>query len=199
MGYQFGNHAVFTNLSLNLERGKKYAIVGQSGSGKSTLLALLLGNLRDYHGKIFYNETDLQTLDENSLLKRINFVSNQTHIFQDTLRNNLTLWDEKITDAQLLCLLEQMNLTDFQSKLAESINEHSLSTGQKQRIGIIRALLHPREILILDEALANLDQQNAQKIEQLFLKQPDLTYLTITHHLTSERAAYFDEVVRLEA
>ena len=55
------------------------------------------------------------------------------------------------------------------------------------------------EILILDEALANLDQQNAQKIEQLFLKQPDLTYLTITHHLTSERAAYFDEVVRLEA
>ena len=53
--------------------------------------------------------------------------------------------------------------------------------------------------MILDEALANLDQQNAQKIEQLFLKQPDLTYLTITHHLTPERAGCFDEVVRLES
>ena len=158
-----------------------------------------MGNLRDYHGKIFYNETDLQTLDENSLLKRINFVSNQTHFFQDTLRNNLTLWNDKITDEQLIYLLEQLNLTDFQNKLSELITENTLSTGQKQRIGLIRALLHPREILILDEALANLDQQNAQKIEQLFLKQPDLTYLTITHHLTPERAAYFDEVVRLEA
>ncbi|MDZ5573893.1 ATP-binding cassette domain-containing protein [Enterococcus cecorum] len=163
------------------------------------ITTLLLGNLRDYHGKIFYNETDLQTLDENSLLKRINFVGNQTHIFQDTLRNNLTLRDEKITDEQLIYLLEQMNLTDFQNKLAESINEHSLSTGQKQRIGLIRALLHPREILILDEALANLDQQNAQKIEQLFLQQSDLTYLTITHHLTPERAGCFDEVMCLEA
>jgi len=199
VGYQFGDQEVFTNLSLNIERGKKYAIVGQSGSGKSTLLALLLGNLRDYHGKIFYNETDLQTLDENSLLKRINFVSNQTHIFQDTLRNNLTLWDDKITDEQLIYLLEQLNLTDFQNKLSELITENTLSTGQKQRIGLIRALLHPRDILILDEALANLDQQNAQKIEQLFLKQADLTYLTITHHLTPKRAAYFDEVVHLEA
>src|SRR5699024_7932627 len=127
--------------SLNIERGKKYAIVGQSGSGKSTLLALLLGNLRDYHGKIFYNETDLQTLDENSLLKRINFVSNQPHIFQDTLRNNLTLWNDKITDEQLIYLLEQLNLTDFQNKLSELITENTLSTGQKQRIGLIRALL----------------------------------------------------------
>ncbi|STP82133.1 ABC transporter ATP-binding protein/permease [Enterococcus cecorum] len=106
---------------------------------------------------------------------------------------------KKITDEQLIYLLEQMNLTDFQNKLAESINEHSLSTGQKQRIGLIRALLHPREILILDEALANLDQQNAQKIEQLFLQQSDLTYLTITHHLTPERTGCFDEVVCLEA
>lgn len=199
VGYQFGDQEVFTNLSLNLEHGKKYAIVGQSGSGKSTLLALLLGNLRDYHGKIFYNETDLQTLDENSLLKRINFVSNQPHIFQDTLRNNLTLWNEAIQDDAILSLLEQMNLADWQTRLDEPITANSLSTGQKQRIGLIRALLHPREILILDEALANLDQQNAQKIEQLFLKQADLTYLTITHHLTPKRAAYFDEVVHLEA
>ena len=72
-----------------------------------------------------------------------------------------------------------------------------LSEGQKQRIGIARALLKGSKIIIMDEATANLDKTNADFIENNLLKNPDITYITVTHHLSSEREKYFDQIIKL--
>ena len=125
------------------------------------------------------------------------YVGSQTHIYNDTLRNNLTLWNEAITDTHIKEALERVNLLSFLSRIDEQVSDGSFSEGQKQRIGLIRAFLKGSSVVIFDEATANLDHKNATRIEHLLLNDPNITYITVTHHLIKENELYFDEIIRL--
>ncbi len=98
IGYAFADREVFKNLDFQFIKGENYAIVGESGSGKSTLIQMLLGNYKDYHGKLVYNHQELATIDENSLIDNIAYISNHTHIYQDTLRNNLKVVQDYLSN-----------------------------------------------------------------------------------------------------
>lgn len=194
-GYSFGEKNIFQQLNFQFKKGKKYAIVGESGSGKSTFIQILLGNYKDYEGKIAYNCQTLAHIDENSLIQQVAYISNHTHIYQDTLRNNLTLWNESFDEASLLEVLEKVNLNSLVSRLDEHIAPDKLSEGQKQRIGIARAYLRNRNFIIMDEATSNIDHKNAKFIEDALLSDSSKTYLTITHHLRPEEKDKFDEII----
>ena len=197
VSYHFGDKAIFEGFTQTFKKGGKYAITGCSGSGKSTLLNIFLGNLKDYEGKILFGQLESKEIDENSIVSECAYVGSQTHIYNDTLRNNLTLWNEAITDTQIKKVLERVNLLSFLSRIDEQVSDGSFSEGQKQRIGLIRAFLKGCSVVIFDEATANLDHNNATRIEHLLLSDPNITYITVTHHLIKGNEPYFDKIIRL--
>lgn len=197
VSYHFGEKAIIEGFTQTFKKGGKYAITGCSGSVKSTLLNMLLGNLKDYEGKILFEKLELKEIDENSIVSNCAYVGSQTHIYNDTLRNNLTLWNEAITDTHIKEALERVNLLSFLSRIDEQVSDGSFSEGQKQRIGLIRAFLKGSSVVIFDEATANLDHNNATRIEHLLLSDPNITYITVTHHLIKENEPYFDKIILL--
>lgn len=197
IGYSFDGKKVFKELDFQFEKGKNYAVIGESGSGKSTLIQMILGNYKNYEGMLVYNDFELAKIDENSLIRKIAYVGSHTHIYQDTLRNNLTLWDDSIYTDRLEEVLEKVNLSSLFVRLDEDISETMLSEGQKQRIGIARAYLKNNDIIIMDEATANLDFLNAKSIEDDLLNDENMTYITVTHHLREEVKNKFKDVVLL--
>ena len=140
---------------------------------------------------------DLAQINTDWFIEQISYVDNHPHIFQDTLRNNLTLWDHSYSDQTIQEVLNRVNLSDFQDRLDTFITSNSLSTGQKQRIAIARMLLLDKPFLLMDEGLANVDAVSAQEIEDTLLADPSLTYLAISHHFSPERLQEFDQVVQL--
>ncbi|KGR72458.1 ATP-binding cassette domain-containing protein [Streptococcus phocae subsp. salmonis] len=197
VGYSFNGKIIFENINGIFEKGKNYAIVGESGSGKSTLINMILGNHKDYVGSVKYNKEELSNIDEAQLLRCISYVGNNTHIYQDSLRNNLTLWDNHIKEEEMISALEHVNLLSLVSRLDDIVNVSMLSEGQKQRIGIARAYLTNRNIIIMDEAMANLDTNNAFLIENQLLKDPTKTYITVSHHLQENLLDQFHEIITL--
>lgn len=198
LNYSFGDNKVFNDFNFTFEKGKKYAIIGESGSGKSTLINILLGNNKDYSGLLKYNASELKNLNESSLVSKISYIGNHTHIFNDTLRNNISFWDTSISNQTIQNILKKVNLLELIPRLDEIVSHDFLSEGQKQRIGIARALLKNRNFIIMDEATANLDRNNANLIEDFLLDNPKITYITITHHLNTESANKFNNIIQLK-
>ena len=98
VGYSFKDKEIFKNINCSFEKGKNYAIVGESGSGKSTLINIILGNNKQYSGSVKYNDVEISDIEESQLFKSVSYIGNITHIYHDSLRNNLTLWDNKINE-----------------------------------------------------------------------------------------------------
>lgn len=198
LNYDYSGLNVLNNFNLDIKKGNKYALIGPSGSGKSTLISILLGNLKDYEGSIKFNNNELKEVESNELINHISFVSDKTHIYNDTLLNNITLWDEYPTEDIQNAILKS-NLQEMETRLNEEISEKDLSEGQKQRIGLARAFLKNRNIIVLDEATANLDSKNSEEIENIILNSPELTYITVTHHLEDDRKSMFDDIISLKS
>jgi len=197
VSYHFGENAIIKGFTQTFKKGEKYAIIGCSGSGKSTLLNMLLGNLKDYEGKILFGKLELKEIDENSIVSACAYVGSQTHIYNDTLRNNLTLWNEAITDTHIKEVLERVNLLSFLSRIDEQVSDGSFSEGQKQRIALARGIIREKKVVLLDEITSNLDKDNAEKIEELLLTNPELTVILITHRLDSDSEQRFTDILRL--
>ncbi|HFR3505443.1 TPA: ATP-binding cassette domain-containing protein, partial [Streptococcus suis] len=174
-------------------RGKKYAIMGESGCGKSTLLKVLLGEIDQYKGDVLING---KPKDKTSnLFDKIAYVNQETFLLNDTLKNNIDL-DSKMTDEEVAILLEKLGLSNFDAQMKIEENGKNLSGGQRQRLALARALARGKDILVLDEATANLDEQTTKLIYDIVLAN-EATVIMITHHLDSETAKRFDEIIKL--
>lgn len=158
---------------------------------------MILGNLKQYEGSVTFNNHEIKTLDENQIIDQVSFIGNNVHIYTDTLANNITLW-ENFSEEELAQALEAAHLGELKNRLYTPISEKELSAGQKQRVGLARAFIRNRHVLIFDEATANLDAKNAQEIETAILNQDRLTYVTIIHHLNEKQKELFDQVVIFE-
>jgi ATP-binding cassette subfamily C protein CydC len=182
---------VFENLSLQLPSNTHTAILGPSGAGKSTIAALLLKLVAPNAGRIRLGPTDIAALPAEALRSRIAYLSQATHLFADTIRNNLRLGDPSADDARLWEALAAAQLTETIHALPDGLNTwlgesgNTLSGGQARRLALARTLLSPAPILILDEPCAGLD--TTTEIE--FLKTlngatKNRTILLIVHRLT---------------
>ncbi len=196
-GYTAGR-PLLRRFDFTAEMGKKYLIKGPSGCGKTTAVDLLLRYYDVTAGRITVDGVPLEEYD--TTYGAITVVRQEAVLFRDTLRNNLTMYRD-IDDGRLMETLRSLGLGRFAGgKALDGLiteNGANLSGGEKKRICLARALLRDTDVLILDEPLANLDEETAGKIEQLLLSIDGRLLLVVSHQFTPERAAAFDGVVDL--
>ena len=193
--FRYGNRELtLQDVNISIRQGEKIALVGESGSGKTTLAKLLLRFYSPEKGKILLDGRDIQSIELSSLRQKIAYVDQNTFLFSDTIRNNLTLGRTDITeeDIQRVCKLSRADT--FISKLPMGLdtqldeNGANLSGGERQRLAIARALLKKPQLLILDEATSNLDTVTEAAIrDTVFELGGDMTCIIIAHRLSTIR------------
>ena len=202
--YPNAEKKIFNNLSLQIKKGEKIAIVGMSGSGKSTLLNLLLRFYDVTSGYISIDNQDLQAISAESLYNLMTIVQQDVYIFDDTLRANITL-NQFFTDEEIRQAVQQSGLESYvldnESGLQALCGENgsNLSGGQKQRVSIARALIRKTPILLLDEATSSLDNQVTTEIESSILDIQNLTALVVTHKLNENILKRYDRILFMKA
>jgi ATP-binding cassette subfamily C protein CydC len=195
---------VFENLSLQLPAGSRIAILGPSGAGKSTIAALLLKLYAPTSGRIRLGAADLAALPAEAVRATIAYLSQTTHLFADTIRNNLLLGDPAADDAKLWAALDAAQLAETIRALPDGLSTwlgeagSTLSGGQGRRLALARTLLSSAPILILDEPCAGLDLATEIAFyETLNTAAPGRTLLLIAHRLTGVEK--LDRIWRLAA
>lgn len=194
---------VLDKINLHIEKGKKYVIVGKSGCGKTTLVKLLAGYYTEYSGKILYDNTDLNMMNENDIVQLSSIIHQNIYMFNESVYDNICL-HEDYSKESIDKAVKASGLNDVIEKLPEGLlyeageNGSNLSGGQRQRIAVARALIRNKPILILDEGTSAIDMQTAYDIENHLLKIEGLTIITITHNLKKELLELYDNIIYME-
>ncbi len=188
---------VLRDVSMRLEAGRKYALVGASGSGKSTLLNLLMGGYEGYEGSISVDGRELRDIDPDSLYDLMSLIGQNVFVFDDTVRNNITMFRDFPAD-NVDSAVDRAGLAELIAGRGPDYrcgeNGAGLSGGERQRLSIARALLRGTPVLLLDEATASLDNETSYAVTQAILDLAGVTRLTVTHRLEGPLLRQYDEI-----
>jgi ATP-binding cassette subfamily B protein len=204
-------HFIFDNVSFAYEKGGQYAVkkfsleinpdesvafVGESGSGKSTLMNLVIGFRRPSEGRILLDGKDMQELDLRQYRRFLAVVPQNTILFSGSVRENIMYGLDKISDREIWDILNVANASKFVSKLPQGLDTRlgergaRLSTGQRQRIAIARALIRNPKVIVLDEATSALDVLSESLIKEALKRlTKGRTTLIVAHRLSTIRDA----------
>lgn len=186
------------SVNFKISGREKDAIIGKSGSGKSTFVKLLRQYYPDYQGEILINGVELRKLKRESLYRSIGYISQNTFLFNDSIRNNICLY-QPFTDAQVAEAVEKAGMREFVESLPEGVdtvigeNGSDLSGGQRQRIAIARLIIRNYQVIIADEITASLDPETAEKVMEHLLAL-DCMVLAITHDTGGRFMDQFDRI-----
>lgn len=183
---------IYNNFNYVFEKDKKYLIIGESGSGKSTLINLILKNILNYNGNIFINNIDLNEINKYSIYSNIDYINSDNFIFYSNIYDNIGIYSKDIDKNKINEIIKKINLD-----IDYDVNEKNISLGQKQRINLAKAVYNDKKIIILDEATSNLDKENRDIIENIFLSL-NKTIIFITHYYDDKFIKKFDEVLLLK-
>lgn len=203
LSFSYNEKEVLHNLSCTFEKGKKYLIVGPSGSGKSTLLSLLTRQNKIQSGQINIDEISIESLSSKSMSDLILLNPQEPYLFDWSIADNIRLF-QPVSDERIFELLEQVGLKEKINSLPNGLysyfgeNGANFSGGEKQRIGIVRALLRNPPILLMDECTAHLDALSARKIEELLLGLPNTTVIIVSHHPSQQLQQSVNEIFILK-
>ena len=206
VSFGYGERLVLTDLDLQIEKGTITALVGPSGVGKSTIVDLLVGLYVPTAGVVRIDGADLRDIDLGKWRQSIGYVPQEVLLFHDTIRNNVTLFDEGVPDKAVVRALEAAGAATFVAEFPQGLDTivgergNRLSGGQRQRISIARALLHNPRMLILDEATTGLDRETEWSIcahVRQLSEDTGLTTLAVSHQPAWQEAAH--RVYRIEA
>lgn len=203
INFKYEDEYVLQHFSLTVPKGKTIALVGQSGSGKSTIANLLTRFYDVNEGTIKIDGVDIKDLDIHSLRNLLGLVTQDSILFNDTIKNNITLGKENVTDEEIIEALKIANAYEFVKDLPNGIETNigdaggKLSGGQKQRLSIARAVLKNPPIMILDEATSALDTES-EKFVQIALENmmQNRTSIVIAHRLSTIQKA--DSIVVMQ-
>lgn len=186
-----GSRPTLRGVSVRAPRGKLTALVGKSGCGKSTIASLILGTLNGYSGSIRIGGQEVSSLSEEEVLRNVTLVRHNSYLFSGSVHDNLRMGNPQATEEEMVNALKKVNIYDHimsQGGLSMNITEQgaNLSSGQRQRIAIARALLHDTPIYLFDEAASNVDVESENAIMRTV---QDLartrTVLLISHRLAN--------------
>ncbi len=182
---------VLHDTSVTLEKGKTYALVGPTGGGKTTTASLMARLYDPTSGKIFFDGKDLRSYDENERARRIGFILQDPIVFAGTVKDNLIYGNDKfssLTEKELEEKLQEKGLSALLGTFEKGImtevprNADAMSLGQRQILAFIRAVLRQPDLLILDEATANIDTVTEKILEQILERLPKTTTKVIIAH-----------------
>lgn len=194
LSFAYGRKSVLRDISFEIKRGERIGIVGVSGTGKSTLFKLLLKEHEHYDGEILIGGVSLRDIRRSAFFRHSAVVLQDTEVFNFKLRDNITLANPKRAhnEALLKKAIEIAYITDFIEKLPDGIDTYigekgiKLSGGEKQRVGIARAVFKQPDLLFLDEATSHLDSESEQKIrDSLHRFFQTVTAVVIAHRLST--------------
>ncbi len=187
---------ILKNISMSIEKGKVTAIVGQSGCGKSTIANLLMRFYDAESGKISLDGQDIRTWDPQEIHKKVGIVPQNTYIFTGSIVDNLKMAKTDATVEEMMKALEMVNLSGFVKRQPEGLDTNigeggcKLSGGQKQKLGIARAILMNADFYIFDEATSNVDVESEDDIWNCIGKLArSNTLVVISHRLSTIRKA----------
>ena len=188
-------HEVLHNISFTLERGKTYALVGPTGGGKTTTASLIARLYDPTSGTVWLDGKDIRAYSAEERTQKIGFILQEPFLFTGTVRENILYGNEQYrnyTNEQLADVIRQANLTGLLERFDEGLETRvqstgdTISLGQKQLIAFIRAVLRNPELLILDEATANIDTITEQLLEEILQNLPEsTTRIIIAHRLNT--------------
>ena len=190
--FNYGGNDVLKDVSFKIKANTTTAFVGKSGAGKTTIFSLLCKMYDNYNGLITIDGNDIKTLDKDSIRGNITVISQSPYIFNLSIRDNLKLVKEDLTDEDMIKACKMACLDDFINNLPEGydtiIGEGgvNLSGGQKQRLAIARALVQKTEIILFDEATSALDNETQASIQRAIENMNGIyTILIIAHRLST--------------
>lgn len=205
LSFTYGGSNALSNIDFEIKRGEKIGIVGLSGAGKSTLFKLLLKEHEASEGDIYIGNTPLKTIQKDSYLKHVAAVLQETEVFNMSLKQNIALAniEEQYNDSLFKKAIDTSHVADFINKLPQGVESIigekgiKLSGGEKQRVGIARAIFKDPQILLLDEATSHLDVESEGKIkDSLHQFFQGITAIVIAHRLSTIRE--MDKIIVIE-
>ena len=200
LSFSFEENKIFNNFSIEIKKGERALIIGKSGKGKSTLIDIIAGFYNNYEGDFLIDDKPLKSIV--NWRKKIGYLSQSFFILDDSIKNNIILNDESNED-RLIEIIKICQLTELINSKKEGLNTligergSLLSGGEKQRIGLARALYRNPEILILDEPTSSLDDNTAEEFIESALKlDKNYTIIMVTHN--SKFQPLFERIIKIK-
>lgn len=201
--FSYGSETILDNVSLQIPEGSVVGIIGRSGSGKSTLLKLFMRFWNVQKGCIKISDTDISCINTTNLRNTESFVTQETHLFHDSIKNNLRIANLGATDVEIEEACKKASVHDFIMSLPQGYDTpvgelgDTLSGGERQRLGLARAFLHNAPFMLLDEPTSNLDSLNeAVILKSLQEERENKTVVLVSHRQSTMRIA--DKVYSVE-
>ena len=188
VSFAYADEKILDDFSLDIPKNKIVGVVGKSGGGKSTLLKLLMRFWQVQQGQMLVSGRSVEDINTTNLRQMESFVTQETYLFHDTIRNNLRVAKWNATDEELVEACKKASVHDFICKLPQGYDTQvdelgdSLSGGERQRLGLARAFLHEAQLMLLDEPTSNLDSLNeAVILRSLHQCCKDKTVVLVSH------------------
>jgi ABC-type multidrug transport system fused ATPase/permease subunit len=200
VSFAYDEQPVLKGVNLNIEKNKKYAIVGDNGSGKSTLAKLMAGYYGGYEGRLLFDGEGVDEGSRAAIPDMTAIIHQNVYLFNATIKDNVCLFAE-YPPAELERAAQGSGLEAVINKdglgydYPVKENGQNLSGGQRQRIAVARALIRNKPIMILDEGTSAIEQKTGLEIESALLGTRDLTLITITHRLDAANLRNYDSVI----
>lgn len=199
VSFSYENKEVLQSVRLTIKRGEKIAFVGESGSGKSTLTKILVGLLKYDKGNILFDDEPLKNISLESLYEKVSYLSQDTPVFDGTIRENL-VFDREVSENDIHVCLEKTHLLSLLAALDKGVETKigekgtCLSGGEKQRLALAQLWFDNSDIVVLDEATSALDNVTEGIVMKNVLEQiKHATVIAVAHRLTSIRE--FDRII----
>lgn len=192
--FAYGKETILADVTVEIPKDSVIGIVGKSGSGKSTLLKLLMRFWNVQKGKVQISDTDIENINTANLRDMESFMTQETHLFHDSIKNNIRIAKLDATDEEVMEACKKASVHEFIMSLPKGYDTEvgelgdTLSGGEKQRIGLARAFLHNAPFVLLDEPTSNLDSLNeAVILKSLKEEGKDKTVVLVSHRQSTMR------------